>query len=234
MSALRDALKTVKSEIVTIPAPVKPATQRPAANHRKFNNVVPLRPKQIVNGYEVNWAAQEDGQKIPYIQTERFYTQYPPSKPGEIKLPEGTVRATYNKEKRRVEFFKPGQAEPIRYVNDARHEPLPVPRYMGELEVVEEIFDIDFETGELTTGMRIDILPEEVHWKLRLQEFEAQQVKAGVAPKAITFRLQKHLKNLQATRGVTIEQLAKPIPQTILDAIDFAEEKMRKAVAGKK
>jgi hypothetical protein len=228
MSALREALKAVKSDIVTIPfTPKKEKPNRPV-NRKQYADVVPLRQKQIVNGYEVHWAAQDSGQKIPYIQTDRFYTQYPPSRPEDIKLPEGTVRASYNKAKRRVEFFKTGSDEPIRYVNNARHEPLPVPRFLSELEKVEEIFEINFETGELTTGMRVDILPEGVHWKLRLQEFESQQIKAGVSPKAITFRLQKHLKNLQATRGVTVEDLANPIPQTVLDAIEFAEEKQRK------
>ena len=234
MSSLRDALKAVKSEIVTMSftQKQKAPTQRPNTSKPE---VVNLRPRQTVNGYEVNWAAQENGQKIPYIQTDKFYTQFPPAKADDIKLPEGTVRASYNAAKRCVEFFAAGGKEPIRYVNDARHEPLPVPRFMSELEQVEEIFEINFETGELTTGMRVDILPEGIHWKLRLQEFEAQQVRAGGSPKVITFRLQKHLKNLQATRGVTAKELAKPIPQTVLDAISFAEEKRRKvAVVGKR
>lgn len=231
MSALRDALKSVKSEIVTVPfAPKKQPSYQ--TNRKQYAEVVPLRPRHTINGYEVHWAPQEDGRKIPFIQTDKFYTQFPPSRAADIKLPEGTVRATYNKEKRRVEFFQSGSEEPIRYVNDARHEPLPVPRFMSELEQVEEIFDINFETGELTTGMRIDILPEGIHWKLRLQEFESQQVRAGVSPKAITFRLQKHLKNLQSTRGVTVEELAQPIPQTVLDAISFAEDKQRKVAVG--
>lgn len=229
MSALRDAMKDVKSEIVTIPTTPKKFTRNYG---QKSAEVIPMRPHQMVNGYAVDWVIQDDGRKIPYIQTERFYTQYPTSKPSDIKLPEGTVRASYNKDKHRVEFFKSGSDEPIRYVNDARHESLPLPRYMSAIEHIEEIFDIDFETGELTTGMRVDILPEGVHWKLRLQEFEESQINAGVSPSAITFRLQKHLKNLQSTRGISVAELSKPIPQSILDAIAFAEAKQRKSVGG--
>ena len=233
MSALRDAIKAVKSDIVTVPFQPKPK-RKPEV--KKPVEVVPLRPKQYVNGYEVKWVSQDNGPKIPYIQTDRFYVQYP-TKGEDIKLPEGTVRASYNKGKKRVEFFGPstgfGQpTEPIRYVNDAKHDPLPLPRYFNDLERVEEIFEIDFETGEVISDMRVDVLPEGVHWKLRLQEFEAQCVRGNLNPKAISFRLQKHLKNLEATRGVTVEQLAAPIPQTILDAIEFAETKQR--VAGGK
>lgn len=231
MSALRDALQAVKSDIRTLPANTKPVRRNPQG---KKAEVVPLRPKQFLNGHEVKWAAQDgSSQKIPYIQEELFYTQYP-SKADDIRLPEGTVRASYNAAKKRVEFFKANSDEPIRYVNDARHEPLPVPRFMSELEKVEEIFEIDFETGEVKCGMQIDILPEGIHWKLRLQEFEALQLKHGVSPKVISFRLQKYLKNLEAVRGVTVQELAAPIPQTVLDAISFAEQKQMQVASGGK
>lgn len=226
-------MKAVKSEIITVPF-VPKKTNRPA--NRKPAEVIPLRPKQMVNGYPVQWASPDgSNHKIPYLQTDKFYTQYP-TKGEDIKLPEGTKMATYNSTKRRVEFFNnvEGKGEPIRYVNDSVHSPLPLPRYFSELEKVEEVFEIDFETGELTTGMRIDILPEGTHWKLRLQEFEAQCLKNGLSSKVINFRLQKYLKNLQDVRGVTVEELAAPVPQTVLDAIEFAEEKQRKVAVGGK
>jgi hypothetical protein len=234
MSALRDAMKAVKSDIVTVPFAEK-AAARPHKRYDKPAQVVPLRPKLMINGHEVRWAAQEgSSQKIPYIQTDKFYVQYP-SKADDIKLPEGTKMANYNKAKRRVEFFDDVEdgKEPIRYVNDAKHEPLPVPKFMSDLERVEEIFEINFETGEVINEMRIDILPEGTHWKLRLQEFETQQKAKGVSDKAINFRLQKYLKNLEAIRGVTVQELAAPIPQAVLDAIEFSETKQRAAVGGK-
>lgn len=222
MTALFDALKAVKSDIVTV-APTAPKKKFFAPKQFENNQ----RPKQFVNGYEVLWASQDNRAKIPFIEhrgDNPFYVQYPTSA-DHIKLPEGTVRATYNSEKKRVEFFKRGSNEPIRFVADARHEALPLPRYFGEIERVEEIFDIDFETGELTSGMRIDILSEGNHWKLRLQEFEAQQLRQGVKPAAISFRLQKHLKNLESVRGVTVKMLSEPVPASVQDAIDFAIKK---------
>lgn len=231
MSALRDALKAVKSDIRTVE--FKKPKAAPAKHHKKKAEVIPLRPKQNINGYEVNWQIQEgSSQKIPYIQNKQFFMEYP-SKNEDIKLPEGTVRASYNKDKKRVEFFKKGDPEPIRYVMDSRHEALPIPRYMSELERVEEIYEIDLETGEISCGLKIDILPEGTYWKLLLQEFEAQQLKAGVSPKVISFRLQKYLKNLEVLRGVTVEQLAEPIPQSVLDAISYAEKKQLAMKLGK-
>jgi hypothetical protein len=229
MSSLREALKTVKSNIRTMPsAPKKPATRQP-----KKAEVVPIRPKQYINGNEVQWASYEgQRQKVPFVQQVGdggFYVTYP-TKNEDIKLPDGTTRSSYNFDKKRVEFFKLGSKEPIRYVNNARHEPLPVPAYMSELENIEEIFDIDLETGEITDELRIDVLPEAVHWKLRLQEFESQQIKAGVDSKAITFRLQRYLKNLEALRGITVEMLAQPIPEAVHNAIEYAEKK-RHAIA---
>jgi hypothetical protein len=232
MSSLREALKSVKSNIHVLPsAPRKPATRQP-----KKAEVVPIRPKQYVCGQEVQWASYEgQRQKVPFVKKDGdcgFYVTYP-TKNEDIKLPEGTVRASYNFEKKRVEFFKAGSKEPIRYVNNARHEPLPVPAYMSDLEKIEEVFDIDLETGEITDELRIDVLPEGVHWKLRLQEFEAQQIKAGVEQKAITFRLQRYLKNLEALRGVTVEMLAAPIPDGVKDAIEYSEKKRHAIAVGK-
>lgn len=230
MSALRDALKAVKSEIITLPA----APKAPYKKQHVKAVVTPIRPKQYVNGYEVQWVDVEgSNRKIPTIQNDKFMIQYP-TKGEDIKLPEGTVRASYNAEKKCVEFFGKGSDKPIRFVADSKHEPLPIPAYMRELENIEEIFDIDMETGEITSVMKIDVLAEEVHWKLRLQEFEAQQMKSGVSPKIITFRLQKYLKNLEAQRGVTVEMLAKPVPKSVLDAISYAEKKQQQIATGGK
>lgn len=233
MSALRDALKAVKSEIITLPAAPK-AVPYKKQHHAKPAVVTPIRPKQFVNGYEVQWMDIEgSNRKVPTIQNDKFMIQYP-TKGEDIKLPEGTVRASYNAQKKCVEFFGKDSDKPIRFVADSKHEPLPIPRYMSELENIEEIFDIDMETGEITSVMKIDVLPEAVHWKLRLQEFEAQQLKANVSPKIITFRLQKYLKNLEAQRGITVEMLAKPIPKTVLDAIAYAEKKQAQIAQGGK
>lgn len=229
MSSLRDALKSVKSDIRVLPTPKKPA--RPATTAKKpveKAKVVPIRPKQYIGGQEVQWMDFE-GQngKVPFIRQDGpggFYVTYP-TKAEDIKLPEGTTRATYNAAKKQVEYFKKGSNEPIRFVRNARHEPLPVPAYMSELEQVEEIFDIDMETGEIIDELKIDVLPEGVHWKLRLQEFETQQMKLGVPAKTITFRLQRYLKNLEALRGVTVEMIAQPIPESVKNAIEFAEKK---------
>lgn len=232
MSSLREALKSVKSDIRVLPsAPKKPAVRQP-----KKAEVVPIRPKQFVCGQEVKWASYEGQRaKVPYVQKDGdggFYVTYP-TKNEDIKLPEGAVRASYNFQKKRVEFFKAGSKEPIRYVNNAKHEPLPVPAFMSELESIEEIFDIDLETGEIIDELRIDVLPEGTHWKLRLQEFESQQLKAGVDQKAITFRLQRYLKNLEALRGVTVEMLAAPIPEAVHNAINYAEKKRLSIAVGK-
>ena len=226
MSSLRDALKVVKSDIRVLPTPKKPA--RPVATAKKpaeKAKVVPIRPKQYISGHEVQWTDYE-GQsgKVPFVKSDNFYVTYP-TKAEDIKLPEGRTRATYNGAKKQVEYFKKGSDEPIRFVRNARHEPLPVPAYMSELEQVEEIFDIDMETGEIIDELKIDVLPEGLHWKLRLQEFEAQQLKMGVPAKTITFRLQRYLKNLEALRGVTVEMIAQPIPESVKNAIEFAEKK---------
>jgi hypothetical protein len=231
MSALREALKAVKSDIVTLPTPKKVAA--PKKYNAKPATVTPIRPKQFVNGYEVVWMDMEnEARKVPVIRTANFMIQFP-TKGSEIKLPEGTVMATYCFAKKRVEFFD-NKGEMIRYVLDGRHEPLPIPRYMSELENIEEIFDIDLETGEITSEMKIEVLPEEVHWKLRLQEFEAQQIRSGISPRMITFKLQKYLKNLEALRGITVEMLSKPIPKEILDAISYAEKKQQAIAIGGK
>lgn len=230
MNSLREALKAVKSDIKTIPAaPVK----KPVKRYPKPAEVVQLRPKQFVNGYEVSWDAQEGtNRKVPVIRSDEFYIQYP-TKGEDIPLPEGTSRVSYNKERKRVEFFKRGSDEPIRYVADGRHEPLPIPRYFSELENVEEIFDLDLETGEITSEMKIDVLAEGVHWKLRLQEFERMQLAQSIEPRVITNRLQKYLKNLEALRGVTVEMLSQPIPGSVLDAIEYAEKKQHAIAVGK-
>lgn len=234
MSALRDALKAVKGNIIALPVPPKKAPTEQKKKYSKPAVITPIRPKQFINGYEVEWMDMEgESRKVPVIQSGEFMITFP-TKGSDIKLPEGTVRASYNAEKKCVEFFAKGSDTPIRYVADSRHEPLPIPRYMSELESIEEIFDIDMETGEITSVMKIEVLPEAVHWKIRLQEFEAQQLQQGVSNKTITFRLQKYLKNLEAQRGVTVEQLAQPIPQAIMDAIHYAEKKqLAIAVGGK-
>jgi hypothetical protein len=234
MSSLREALKSVKSDIRTLPVakPVaRPVVKKAAAPVRKAT-VTPIRPKQYISGHEVQWTDYE-GQsgKVPFVAGDGFYVTYP-TKSEDIKLPEGTTRATYNAAKKQVEYFKKGSKELIRFVKNPRHEPLPMPLYMSDLESVEEIFDINLETGEIVDETRIDVLPEGLHWKLRLQEFETQQIRAGVSPKVITYRLQRYLKNLEALRGVTVADIAQPIPESVKLAIEFSEKKRIQMAVG--
>lgn len=234
MSSLRDALKSVKSNIRTLPVAkpvVRPEVKKSAAPVKKAT-VTPIRPKQYISGHEVQWTDYE-GQsgKVPFVRGEGFYVTYP-TKADDIKLPEGTTRATYNAAKKQVEYFKKGSNEVIRFVKNPRHEPLPMPAYMSDLETVEDVFDINLETGEIVDETRIDVLPEGLHWKLRLQEFEAQQVKAGVSPKVITYRLQRYLKNLEALRGVTVADIAQPIPESVQLAIEFSDKKRIQMAVG--
>ncbi len=230
MSSLREALKSVKIDIQTQPAIKKPTARPEAVKTAPIRKAkeVPSRPKQYISGHEIQWMVFE-GQtgKVPYLRQDGpdgFYVTYP-TKTEDIKLPEGTTRATYNFQKKQVEFFKKGSNEPIKFIKNPRHESLPMPTYMSDLESVEDVFDINLETGEIIDEMRIDILPEGLYWKLRLQAFEAQQIKAGVSPKTITYRLQRYLKNLEALRGVTVEDIAQPIPESIKLAIEFSEKK---------
>lgn len=220
MSSFRDALKDVKSEIRTVPA-AEVHTKRVF----KPKPATPARPKQYINGYEVSWEAQNGSKtKVPTIQTKEFFIQYPTGKE-DIKLPPGTARATYNPIKKQTEFYGVGSDTPLKTFSDSRHEPLPIPNYMRELESVEETFDIDMETGEVTFNMKIEVLPEEFHWQIRLEEFKKQQIAKNVPLKTIGFRIQKYLKNLENQRGLTLEMLQQPIPQHIKDAIHYAEAK---------
>lgn len=228
MSSFRDALKDVKSEIRTVPA-AEVHTKRVF----KPKPVVPARPKQYINGYEVSWETQNGSKvKVPTIQNNRFFIQYPTGK-DDIKLPPGTARVTYNPQKRQTEFYAAGSETPMKTYADSRHEPLPIPNYMRELESVEETFDIDMETGEVTFGMKIEVLAEEYHWQIRLEEFKRQQMAKNVPIKTIGFRMQKYIKNLENQRGVTLEMLQRPIPQEIKDAIHYAEARQLAFAIGK-
>lgn len=220
MSSFRDALKDLKSEIRVVPA---------AAVHTKrvvpARSVTPPRPKQYINGYEVHWETQNGSKtKVPTIQTSRFFIQYPTGKE-DISLPVGTARVTYNKQKRQVEFYPKSSENTLKVFPDSRHEPLPIPAYMRELESIEEIFDIDMETGEITSEMKIEVLPEAAHWQIRIEEFKRQQLAKNIPMKTIGFRIQKYLKNLENQRGVTVAMIQQPIPQHIKDAIHYAEAK---------
>lgn len=219
--SLRNALQAVKSEIKV----VVPVVAHIPKKYSKVEKVV--KPIQYLNGHVLSWSAQNGSKKkYPFIQEPRFWIQYP-NKAEDIKLPVGCVRATYNSEKKRVEYFKRGSTVPIRVCVDSKHEPLPIPKYFRHLENVEEIFDINLETCEITSTMNVNILPEEVHWKLRLEEFEKMQVASNVDKKIITYRLQKYLRNLEILRGLTVDKLSQPIPKVIASAIEYAEKKQR-------
>lgn len=221
MSSFRDALKVVKADIQVVPAKVV-HTKRVV---KATKPVVPAKPKQYVNGYEVSWEPQEGSNtKVPTLQTKQFFIQYPTANE-DIKLPEGTVRVTYNKNNNQVEFYAKGKETPIKVFNDSKHEPLPIPAYMRELESVEEIFDIDMETGEITSEMKIEVLPEQFHWQIRLDEFRKTQLAKNVPLKTIGFRINKYLKNLENQRGITVDMINQPLPQEIKDAIHYAQAK---------
>lgn len=228
MSSFRDALKDVKSEIRTVPA-AEVHTKRVF----KPKTVTPARPKQFINGYEVSWEAQNGSKtKVPTIQNNRFFIQYPTGRE-DIKLPPGTARVTYNAKKRQTEFYGVGSETPLKTFADSKHEPLPIPNYMRELESAEETFDIDMETGEVTFGMKIEVLPEAFHWQIRLEEFKRQQMAKNVPTKTIGFRMQKYIKNLENQRGVTMEMLQTPIPRHIKEAIGYAEARQLSFAMGK-
>jgi hypothetical protein len=214
MSALRQAMDTIKDNIHI--TKTEERWVKPVSDHSH---------KQYVLGYEVFWEQSEDGNKpIPYIASDSFYIQFP-SKADSIKVPAGTSRVTYNAEKKCVEYFTHGSDIAIRAVKNARHEPLPVPRYFSQLTKIEEVFELDMETGEITSEMQIDVLPEATYWKICLNEFERLQIQSGVAPATVEFRIKKYLRDLYSTRGITVDDLLEPIPQNLMDAIEFAEHK---------
>lgn len=223
--SLREALKAVKDDIKTVQE--KPKFVPKHFRKQEHKPQKPERPKQYVNGYEVHWDHKsKDNKAIPYIRTETALIQFP-IKPEDIHMPDGCVRATYNPDTKRVEYYKLGSDEPIFKVQNNVHNPLPIPRYFSALESVEEIFDLDLETGEITSEMKIDVLDEAVHWKLRLEEYERLQNLKGMPKHVIKNKLQKYIKNLEAQRGITLAQLAQPIPQSVHDAIEYAEKKQR-------
>ena len=207
-NSMSAALKSLIPEIVITKAPPVPPKK-------------PQRPKQYINGYEVHWVPQEGENKpIPVLKNQRFYIQFP-TKKEDIDFPAGAVRATYNKEKRQVEYYRAGSDTPIKVIHDQKHEPLPLPKYFSQLESVEEIFDINFETGEINSFTKIDVMTEAVHWKLRLQEFEKNQANSGVSKFVIERKLNKYVKSLVALRGVSIEELNEPVPQSVVAAIEY-------------
>ena len=219
-NAMSNALKTIISDIVIKVHP--PIITAP--NKRRVE-----KPKQYINGYEVKWVAHCTGSKsIPIIQDKgnTFYISFP-TKKEDITIPVGTVRATYNKNKSRIEYFAAGSDEPIKTINNQKHEPLPLPKYFSHIEFVEELYSIDMESGEIVAKVNIDILPEAVHWKIRLQEFEKNQLRSGVSKFVIDRKVSKYLKCLYALRGVTLEEISKPIPQYIVNSIDNARKQIQ-------
>ena len=216
-NSMSNALKSIVSDIITKPAP-------PIQKKHKTE-----KTKQYINGYEVKWTPHSVGSKsIPVIQDKNntFYIQFP-TQVSDITMPVGTVRATYNKSKSRVEYFKAGSNEPIKTINDQRHEPLPLPKYFSHIEIVEETFGIDMTTGEIVSTMKIDILPEAIHWKIRLQEFEKNQRRAGNSNFIIERKVNKYIKSLTALRGITLEELSQPIPSSIIASIENAKKQVQ-------
>jgi hypothetical protein len=215
---MSNALKSISSDIIIKSAPL--ITQKKRQSEKT---------KQYVNGYEVKWTPQSVGAKaIPVIQDKNntFYIQFP-TQVSDITVPVGTVRATYNKSKSRVEYFRAGSDEPIKTINDQRHEPLPLPKYFSHIEFIEQTFSIDMTTGEIVATTKIDILPEEIHWKIRLQEFEKNQRRAGNSDFVIERKVNKYIKCLATLRGVTLEDLSKPLPAHIIASIENAKKQVQ-------
>lgn len=222
-NALQLALNEIKGDIKS--SPVKPEFKAELPYHSRStsrNKVVDIRIQRI-NGYDVSWETVGD-RKTPVLKTDKFWIQYP-TKPDDIELPKGTVRASYNAKKRCVEFFKKGSEQPIKAKYDQRYDGLPYPRFMQGLESIEEILDIDLETGEITTELKINVLDEYSHWLLRLQEFEIQSKQRGIAKEVIDLKMKRYIKNLKATRGVDILDPRNKVPPKLMEDILFVKRK---------
>jgi len=215
-STMSSALKSILPNIV-VKAAEKPKQSRKQAS----------RPIQYINGYQVQWISSAENRIIPVLSTDQFYIQYPIKKE-DIELPVGTTMATYNSELKQVEYYSDTSNKPIKVVHDQKHEPLPLPKYLTQLETVEELYDIDMETGDIITHLRVDILEEAVYWNIRLKAFEENQLKSGVSRFKIDRRLKRYYKSLLTLRGITEEQLNQPIPDSVLQSIEEIKKQNEK------
>jgi hypothetical protein len=222
-SALALALSQVKDDIKTAPAPAKPVFKREQSYNAK-RAAANVPETQKINGHIVRWETTGD-RKIPIIQNDQFYIQYP-SKADDVKdVPVGCVRATYNAEAGCVEYYTKGAKEPMKRRYNQKFSGLPYPRFMSGLETVEEIVLCDLETGEITIEVKVDVLDEYSHWLLRLQEYEAQSLARGISKFVIDKRMAGFIKNLKATRGVDLLDKTNKIPPNLLSAIEFVKQK---------
>lgn len=215
-STMSSALKSILPNIV-VKAAEKPKQSRKQAS----------RPIQYINGYQVQWISSAENRIIPVLSTDQFYIQYPIKKE-DIELPVGTTMATYNSELKQVEYYSDTSDKPIKVVHDQKHEPLPLPKYLTQLETVEELYDIDMKTGDIITHLRVDILEEAVYWNIRLKAFEENQLKSGVSRFKIDRRLKRYHKSLLTLRGITEEQLNQPIPDSVLQSIEEIKKQNEK------
>lgn len=183
-------------------------------------------PCGYFNGYAIVWHENGHGGLLPTLRTAECYIPYPTIN-GEIGVPVGTKRATYNAEKRRVEYFD-SKGEMLQANRNARHRPIPVPVYMNDLNRVEDINELDMETGEITSSTFFDLMEENVYWKVCLKEFERQQKLEGVPAHIIERYTAKHKRNLFVTRGITEADLSGPIPKNVVAAMEYAAQRYLK------
>lgn len=208
------ALKDIKADIKTVP-------YKPKREYKK--DPLFIHEQKFVCGVPVTWELIGD-RKIPVLHTAELYIEYPTA-PTDVKIPEGTTKASYDPVAKTVTFYgrKEGELKEIAKVRNRVHQALPVPRYMHQLERVEEILDIDLDTGEITSEINIDILDEYSHWLLRLQEFEKQCVQKGLPRARIDTMMSRHISNLKKGRGVDLLDPTKKIPAHLLQAIEYIE-----------
>lgn len=207
LGAVREQIKTVKET----------SRQKTQQKHR------PQQKKMFNASHELKYVRIGD-KNVPVIQNEVCFVQYP-TPAEQIRLPAGCVRATYNKEKKQVEYYARGTVNPIMVKRDSYHDPLPIPEYFKTLESVEEILDLDLETGHVTCEVRFDILDEQTHWTLRLVEYGNRLEAKGIHKDEINRRLNQYANALKEQRGVDVNDPNFRIPENVRDAISYIENR---------
>lgn len=171
----------------------------------------------------IKFYVNEEDKNVSFIAEENFWIQDPVD-PQTYKLPRGTVEVRYNPDDRSVTYYNKDGI--VVAVNRPQvNKDLPIPSYFSELESVEEILDLDLETAEVVTILKFDVLDEQTHWLLRLQEFKRLTVDAGKMSEA-KFQVVAGaiIKNLKELRGCDLLDPNFKISKNVLDAIKYAEK----------
>lgn len=182
--------------------------------------------KMFNRGHELKYVAIGD-KNVPVIQNKNCFVMYP-TPAEQIRLPEGCVGASYKLKEdgtgTKVEFYGRNN-EVIMTKKNSYHDPLPIPEYFSEIESVEEILDLDLETGQVTCEVRFDILDEQTHWTLRMIEYAKVMEAKGMKQDVINRRLETQSKALKEQRGVNVNDPNFRIPQNVKNAIDYIERR---------